>query len=130
KLLPAGVREAFASSVYDDTQTNTDGYDTEVFVEFPRVMTGVDATKPVNRRSHLCTIVSQVVDKVISVSTLKDHASAGITMALKNLSHGMSNNVCRTHATSANNWCDIFIPGIVSLPIVRRKVVLNICDGL
>jgi len=130
KLLPAGVRQAFAAADYDDIQTKTEGYDTEVFVEFPRVTTGQDKSNPINRRSHLCTIASTVVDKIINISSLKDHASAGVTMALKNLSHGMTNNVCRSHATSANNWCDTFIPGVVSLPKIRQKVVLNICDGL
>ena len=130
KLLPPGVREAFASLTYDDVQTRTEGYDTDVFVEFPRVMTGQDPANPINRRSHLCTIVSAVVDKVINVSCLKDHASAGITMALKNLSHGLVNNVCRTHPSADINWCDTFIPGIVALPRIREKVVLQICDGL
>ena len=130
KLLPAGVREAFAAPGYDDLQVRTEGYDTDTFVEFPRVMTGVDSANPVNRRSHLCTVVSAVVDKVINVSSLKDHASAGVTMALKNLSHGLVNNVCRTHPSAELNWCDTFIPGIVSLPRIREKVVLNICDGL
>lgn len=130
KFLPEGVREAFASLEYDEVQTRIDNYDPEVYVEFPRVMPGQDPENPLNRRSHLCIIVSQVVDKVINVCALKDHASAGVTMALKNMSHGMNNNVCRTHPTADQNWCDTFIATVAAQRRIREKVALHIGDGL
>jgi len=130
KIAPEGVRCLWASAAYDEVQTSLDGYDPETFAEMPRVMTGQDPNVAVNRRSHLCLIVSKQLTKVVNVCVLKDHASAGITMALKNMSHGMSNNVCRSHATKSINWCDTFIPTVVSLPAIRRKVVLHVGDGL
>jgi uncharacterized protein (DUF362 family) len=61
---------------------------------------------------------------------LKHHQSAGVTLALKNMSHGLVNNVNRSHVTTTANACGIFIPAVVDLPIVRQKVVLNILDGV
>lgn len=130
KRWPEEVREAFASPGYDDVQTRTDNYDLDVYVEFPRVMPGQDPNNPINRRSHLCVVVSQVVDKVINVCALKDHSSAGVTMALKNMSHGMTNNVCRTHPDAAGNWCDEFIAKVAGMRRIREKVALHIGDGL
>src|SRR5262249_28047309 len=90
----------------------------------------VDPNVAVNRRSHLSNIVSLQVTKVVNVAALKDHASAGITMALKNMSHGFSNNVSRSHLDADSNWCDTFIPTVVSMKKIRQKVVLHIGDGL
>src|SRR5262249_27625135 len=56
--------------------------------------------------------------------------SAGVTIALKNMSHGMVNNVNRSHLTPTNNACGIFIPSVVNLPVIRQKAVLHICDGV
>ncbi|MDX1933743.1 MAG: DUF362 domain-containing protein [Capsulimonadales bacterium] len=130
KIIPPGARFAFVSHDANTMQVDTDGYDPETYVEFPRIMTGADAGNPVHRRSHLNVVVSKQVTKVINVAALKDHASAGVTMALKNMSHGFVNNVCRTHINADNNWCATFIPAIVALPKIRQKVVLHIGDGL
>ena len=60
---------------------------------------------------------------------LKDHKSAGVTLALKNLSHGLNNNVARSHlggiyrgvVTSGRvtgpNQCNTFIPTAVNQPL-------------
>jgi hypothetical protein len=130
KILPAGVRWACAVDAFDEIQTALNGYDPETYVQMERVLPGQDAENPVNRRSHLCNLVSKDFTKVVNVCALKDHASAGVTMALKNLSHGLVNNVSRSHATAAMNWCDTFIPTVVAMPTIRRKTVLNIGDGL
>ena len=61
---------------------------------------------------------------------LKHHQSAGVTIALKNMSHGMVNNVNRSHLTPTSNACGIFIPSVVSLPVIREKAVLHICDAV
>jgi len=53
-----------------------------------------------------------------------------VTLALKNLSHGLVNNVWRSHATSTLNACGSFIPAVVNLPVIREKTVLNILDGI
>ena len=34
-----------------------------------------------------------MVDKIVTLPVLKDHRSAGVTLSLKNMSHGMNNNV-------------------------------------
>ena len=61
---------------------------------------------------------------------LKHHQSAGVTLALKNMSHGLVNNVSRSHVTTTANACGIFIPAVVDLPVIREKVVLHILDGV
>jgi len=66
----------------------------------------------------------------VLLPVLKDHGSAGITGALKNMSHGLVNNVCRSHATPDTNVCNQFIPQMVSHPIIRDKFVLQIMDGI
>ena len=52
------------------------------------------------RRSYAARFITREVNKLINVPVLKDHQSAGITLALKNLSHGLVNNVSRSHGTS------------------------------
>jgi hypothetical protein len=130
KALPKGARWAVGSVEFDGVQVKTDGYDTSVYAEFPWVATGADASIPAHRRSHVSIPVSLVVNKIVNVCVLKDHASAGITMALKNMSHGFSNNVARSHNTAAENRCDVFIPTVVALKPIREKVVLHIGDAL
>jgi uncharacterized protein (DUF362 family) len=71
-----------------------------------------------------------MVNKFINLPVLKHHQSAGVTIALKNMSHGMVNNVNRSHLTPTSNVCGIFIPSVVSLPVIREKAVLHICDAV
>jgi hypothetical protein len=90
-------------------------------------------------RTHLSMIVSRMCNKIVTIPCLKDHKSAGITIALKNMSHGMNNNVARSHisgiyrldgATSGPNQCNTFIPTAVNQRPLREKAVLHICDGI
>ena len=130
KYLPKGVGLAYASKYFDPFQVSIKGYDPQTFVEMERVHHMLSPAEASHRRSHLCNIVSKQVQKVVNICVLKDHASAGITMALKNMSHGFVNNVSRSHSHPSNNWCDTFIPTIVSMPKIRQKVVLHIGDAL
>ena len=82
------------------------------------------------RRSYVCRVVTRQVNKFINLPVLKHHQSAGVTIALKNMSHGMVNNVNRSHLTPTSNACGIFIPSVVSLPVIREKAVLHICDAV
>ena len=82
------------------------------------------------RRSHLGLLVTRRVNKIVLLPVLKDHGSAGVTGALKNMSHGLVNNVCRSHSTPDTNVCNQFIPQVVSHPIIRKKCVLQIMDGI
>lgn len=128
--LPDGVHWDAPSVDWDPVQTALDGYDPAVYWE-PALPSG-DACMPQPcevRRSHLCLIVSRYVNKVINLPVLKDHGVAGVSLALKNMSHGLVNNVARSHASPASSTCRTFIPDICAMPEIRRKVVLHILDG-
>lgn len=129
--LPEGCRWEGATENYDNTQLAIEGYDPDVFASLdivdPRRHDPKDERA---RRSHLALIVSRKVDKIVNLAVLKDHGSGGVTLALKNMSHGFVNNVARSHGGPALNSCNVFIPAIVSLPQIRQKVVLHLIDGL
>lgn len=150
--LPDGVHWECSSASYDEFQTEIDGqlprqrwresriagYDRDHYCELPYAQVGSDETDDRRFRSHVSKIITQKVDKFISIPVLKDHRSAGVTLSLKNLSHGSVNNVARshivhaqqTHAGKSINQCGTFIPSVVSLPVIREKAVLQILDGL
>src|SRR5262249_47654161 len=162
-----GVRWRASSLLYDNLQLDLEGfdpapgrhrfrdphvtgYDPDVFVSMgfggedtdPRdnqLMARVDPRDDRRFRSHLSTIVTRLVDKIITIPCLKDHRSAGVTLALKNLSHGLNNNVARSHLsnfytrtgeTLGPNQCNTFIPTAVAQLPTRQKAVLHIMDGL
>jgi hypothetical protein len=106
------------------------GYDRDEFVEMNLVNQGSDPKDDRNVRSHLGTLVTKRLNKIIMLPVLKDHGSAGVTGALKNMSHGSVNNVARSHSTPDSNACNTFIPEVVSHPILRKKCVLQIMDGI
>ena len=81
-------------------------------------------------RSHLGKLVTKTLNKIVAIPVLKDHGSAGVTGALKNMSHGTVNNVDRSHSTPFTNVCNQFIPQMVIHPIIRQKFVLQIMDGI
>ena len=132
KWLPEGVRWTFASDNYSSHpfQLDMDGYDASQYVEMPLVFPKADPTNPHHRRSYLSNFISKDVNKLVNLCVLKHHQSAGVTVALKNMSHGLVNNVSRSHSSSTLNTCGTFIPNIVDHPIIRQKAVLNICDGI
>lgn len=130
KWLPEGVRWSFASQSYDDVQQNIEGYDPAHFLDMAVVNPGQDMNDLAARRSYVAKFITQDVNKLINLPALKDHQSAGVTLALKNLSHGLVNNVARTHTSSTLNVCGAFIPAVVSLPVIRDKTVLHILDGI
>ncbi|WP_133512490.1 DUF362 domain-containing protein [Candidatus Thiosymbion oneisti] len=130
KNLPDGVRWDAAVDDYDTVQLAIEGYDPDVYREMDLVSVGHhDPKDDRTRRSHLCLVVSRKVNKIVNLPVVKDHASAGVTLALKNMSHGFVNNVARSHATPTTNACNTFIPAICSMPEIRSKVVLHILDG-
>jgi hypothetical protein len=106
------------------------GYDPDEFMVMELVMGGLDPKDDRTRRSHLGLLVTRRVNKLVLLPVLKDHGSAGVTGALKNMSHGLVNNVCRSHSSPDTNVCNQFIPQVVSHPIIRRKCVLQIMDGI
>jgi len=132
KWLPEGVRWTYASEHYaaHPLQLDMDGYDASQYVEMALVLPGGDPTNTHHRRSYLSNFISKDVNKLVNLCVLKHHQSAGVTVSLKNLSHGLVNNVSRSHSSSTLNTCGTFIPNIVDHPIIRSKAVLNICDGI
>lgn len=153
KILPEGVHWECSAAQYDNVQVDINGfikgqprdhvagYDRDVYREMAYCAPQHDPADDRRFRSHLSNIISRKVDKFISIPVLKDHRSAGVTLSLKNLSHGSVNNVARSHIShfdprtgyyhgAAINQCGEFIPAAVSLPPIREKAVLQILDGL
>ena len=130
KWLPPGVRWDAPSEDYAEWQHDMDGYDPDHFMEMALVKPNEDSSDPHIRRSYVARIVTKQINKFINLPVLKHHQSAGVTIALKNMSHGMVNNVNRSHVTPTSNACGIFIPSVVSLPVIREKAVLHICDAV
>jgi hypothetical protein len=154
--LMSGVRWFASSAQYSNEQVDITGFDkprseyspelTKHVIGYdPDVFTVMDFQAPEHgshdeRRfqSHLSAIVTRMVNKIINVPCLKDHRSAGITGALKNMSHGMNNNVARSHVAfyaaqgskHDNNRCDYFIPTAVNQQPLKEKATLHILDGL
>jgi uncharacterized protein (DUF362 family) len=119
------------------------GYDPDVFTTMGFCAPAHSVRDDRRFRTHLSLIVSRLVNKMITLPVLKDHRSAGVTLALKNLSHGMNNNVARSHlagiphgfqagSTFVNgpNQCNTFIPQAVSQHVLRQRATLHILDGL
>ena len=130
KWLPDGVRTANAAEDYEEVQQGIAGYDRDHYMDMPLTLPGYDINNLTARRSYAAQFITKQVNKLINLPVLKDHQSAGVTLALKNLSHGLVNNVNRSHATITQNTCGAFIPAVVSIPTIRNKVVLNILDGI
>lgn len=156
-----GVRWMAASAGYSDTQLEITGVDNRAAYspELLRHVAGYDPDAFVHMgfaapehsphddrrfRSHLSAVVTRLVDKIITIPVLKDHRSAGVTLALKNLSHGHNNNVARSHISGIThgypgslgrgqdgpNQCNVFIPTAVNQPALRQKATLHVLDGL
>ena len=138
KILPDGVLWASLTPESDPTQIRLtwpggdplSGYDRDEFVEMNLVHHGADPKDDRNFRSHLGLLVTRRVNKMVMMPALKDHGSAGVTGCLKNMSHGLVNNVARSHSTPDTNVCNQFIPQIVNHPIIRKKCVLQIMDAI
>ncbi len=130
KWLPPGVRWAAASEAYNETQLDMGGYDPDQFMELALIKPGENASDAHFRRSYVAKVVTRDINKFINLPVLKHHQSAGVTIALKNMSHGMVNNVNRSHLTPTRNACGVFIPTAVNLPAIRQKATLHICDGV
>lgn len=129
--LPQGVRIAWASDTYTNDQTVISGtdatgvnhyYDSDQWFEVS--LAGEQST-----RSNASLFLSKWVTKIVNLACLKDHGAAGVTLCLKNLSHGLFNNVNRTHP-GTSTYINSFIPKAVTHSLVRAKVVLNIIDGI
>jgi hypothetical protein len=139
KILPDGIRwggldpEGTNQLTLDFPSFRSDpiaGYDHDAFVWMDLVDYGSNVKDERMYRSHLGKFVTRTINKIVAIPVLKDHGSAGVTGALKNMSHGTVNNVFRSHSTPFTNVCNQFIPQMASHPIIRQKFVLQIMDGI
>ncbi len=130
RWLPDGVRWMCAAEKYDSVQQGMEGYDPDHYMDMAVTLPGYDRNDERARRSYAARFITKEVNKLINLPVLKHHQSAGVTLALKNLSHGLVNNVCRTHSSKTLNVCGAFIPAVVALPVIREKAVLHILDGI
>ena len=130
KWLPEGVRISWATDAVDNVQQNIAGYDPDHYMDMALTLPGFSADNLTARRSYAAQFITKQVNKLINLPVLKDHQSAGVTLALKNLSHGLVNNVNRSHSSPSLNACNSFIPAVVAMPVIRNKVVINILDGV
>jgi len=130
KWLPEGVRTSSAAEDYEDVQQAIEGYDPDHYMDMALTLPGYDINNLTARRSYAAHFITKEVNKLINLPVLKDHQSAGVTLSLKNLSHGLVNNVCRSHSSSTLNACGSFIPAVVSMPVIRNKTVLHVLDGV
>ncbi|HEV3260236.1 MAG TPA: DUF362 domain-containing protein [Gemmataceae bacterium] len=147
----SGVRWYASSAQYDDRQVDIEGYDLgdgrdpHVLGYDPDVFVPMGFASPLHDpkddrrfRSHLSLAVSRMINKLVTIPVLKDHGSAGVTLALKNMSHGLHNNVARSHIGDIHrgadligpNQCNTFIPTAAAQPLLRQKATLHILDGL
>lgn len=130
KWAPEGVRIAWASEAYTRIQHDMEGYDPDVFMDMALALPGEDVSDEHIRRSYVTRVLTKQVNKVVNLPTLKHHDASGVTITLKNMSHGFVNNVERSHATSTLLATGTFIPAVVNLPVFRQKMVLHIVDGV
>jgi hypothetical protein len=130
KWLPDGVRWTAPSEAYDNVQLGMKDYDPDHYMELALAQPGQNVNDEHVRRSYVAQVVTREINKFINLPVLKHHQSAGVTIALKNMSHGLVNNVCRSHSSPTLNACGIFIPSVVSLPVIRQKGVLHILDAV
>jgi hypothetical protein len=138
KILPADVRwggldpegNQFKLDFPANAADPVAGFDHDAFVWMDLIPYGDDPKDDRLYRSHLGKLVTKTLNKIVAIPVLKDHGSAGVTGALKNMSHGTVNNVDRSHHTPFTNVCNQFIPQMVSHPIIRDKFVLQIMDGI
>ncbi|HET8547567.1 MAG TPA: DUF362 domain-containing protein [Bryobacteraceae bacterium] len=130
KWAPEGVRHAAAVEKFDQIQLDIEGYDPDHYMDMALTLPGHDISNLTARRSYAARFITKDVNKLINLCVLKDHQSAGVTLALKNLSHGCVNNVSRSHSSKTLNACGAFIPAVVSMPVIRNKAVLHILDGV
>ncbi|ODS30829.1 MAG: hypothetical protein SCARUB_04060 [Candidatus Scalindua rubra] len=75
---------------------------------------------------RISRILTEDVDSLINLCLLKDHETAGVTISLKNISHGVISHPDDFHSNS----CDPFIAAINSIPEIRNKIRLHICNGI
>ncbi|MFM1769636.1 MAG: hypothetical protein RJA22_2165 [Verrucomicrobiota bacterium] len=82
----------------------------------------------VGRRSHVSTLVSQRLTRLINVTPMLNHNAAGVCGHLFSLATGSVDNVLRFELSTGR--LATAVPEIYALPWLSDRVVLNITDAL
>jgi hypothetical protein len=115
--LDVGGRDPDCASLSPEAERRVVGYDPDVFTTMGYCMPDHSPRDDRRFRSHLSLVVSRMVNKMITLPVLKDHRSAGVTLALKNMSHGMNNNVCRSHLSGIAHGIGLGREGARAQPV-------------
>jgi hypothetical protein len=107
-----GCTPALSAEHLDGDSPRT-GFDTEP-IEFPWGTV------------KLAEIVAEEMTTIVNLAVLKDHTTAGISGALKNLSHAVVDRPWRCH----DRYCDPYIADIVAIPALRKKLRLHLLDAV
>ena len=75
---------------------------------------------------RVAELVANELTAIINLAVLKDHLTAGVSGALKNISHAVVERPWQCH----DNFCDPYIADIVNIPVVRDKLRLHILDAV
>ncbi len=75
--------------------------------------------------SCLSKILTRFCTALVNVSVMKDHDLAGVSGSMKNL-FGVIHNPNKYHL----NHCDPYVAELSTLPAIRGKARLNVCDAL
>ncbi len=121
-----GVRvSSSAAAGYDETTS----YDSPLLgqpvwgdLEFQRKGAGV------GRRSFVSNLVTREITKIINITPLLNHNTAGVCGNLYSLALGSVDNIIRFESDSAR--LASAVPEIFALPVLGDRVVLNIVDAL
>ena len=111
----------------------TEGSEDNSDLNDPEVVYKSSVDNPENREENLGTvspfsqIFTQYCDKIVNMAILKDHEYAGVTLCLKNLAYGITANNDRFHG---KEHIGPFISGVCAHPLIKKKVVLHLIDGL
>lgn len=84
-----------------------------------------EPTKVGSFNGKMSRILTEKITALINVPILKDHSMAGITCAMKN-HYGSHSNPGDHHG----NNCDPFLADLNSVPVIREKTRLIVCDAL
>jgi len=82
----------------------------------------------VSRKSHLSRLLTKELTRIINVSPLLNHNSAGVCGSLYSLAMGSADNVLRFEGQPAR--LAQAVPEICAMPAVGDRVVLNVVDAL
>jgi uncharacterized protein (DUF362 family) len=128
RLAEAGVKPA-QIIIFDRTSAELEGRGFAIMRGGSGVQcygTDGDWSEPFDQgtfKGRLSKIVTEKATVLVNLPVLKDHGASQVTLAMKN-HYGTIDNPGPYHG----NWCDPHIADINSLPAIRNKTRLIVCD--